>query len=448
MKTNSALSHTWIAPQRLGQPVSHFLVQTLVLSIMGAVSYGQAPLDPNGAPNSTTSTSADMIVRKIDQITQEYKEFLERRKEMHTAYEKIQKDLRQSEAALNRIGNQEIQQQMAAMQSMMQAASIDLALSSMANTKPINNSDARRQTVVARQLLTDRMLENMNVTIRGQSIMQLDAAAQEVIHNRYQRFQDAAKLDQQWGEWQAQWPSFMDKYWSFTDPERKYTSEEVNQAIAALERCDAEDYAAKVATALLLERAGRINAGLEAIDPVLEAKTGLQPVALAAKAMLLSAVDKDKEATACMQTAIKLQRDNPYVHWMRATIAASHEQWGAADTELKRLAPFKPMELAVRRLSALIHAARAAKTPAESKKAILDAQAAIDLEPQPSWYTYVVLAVAQASAKDKAAALSSLEKAESKADEGSRAWCNQLQEAIERGDAIEWEFDRRLADID
>jgi predicted Zn-dependent protease len=288
----------------------------------------------------------------------------------------------------------------------------------------------------------------MNVTIRGQAIMQLDAAAQEVIQNRYQRLQDAAKLDQQWGEWQAQWPIFMDKYWSFTDPERKFTPEEVNQAIAALERCDSEDYAAKIATALLLERAGRINAGLEVIDPVLEAKTGLQPVALAAKAMLLSAIDKDKEATTCMQNAIKLQRDNPYLHWMRATIAASHEQWGAADAELKRLATVKPMELAVRRLSALIHAARAAKTPAESKKAVLDAQAAIDLEPQPSWYSYLVLAVAHASSNSKADALASLEKAESKADEGSLEWCNQLQEAIERGDAIEWKFDRRLADVD
>jgi predicted Zn-dependent protease len=318
----------------------------------------------------------------------------------------------------------------------------------MATAQPTNNYQARRQNVVARQLLTDRMLENMNVTMRGQSIMQLDASAREVIQNRYQRFQDAAKLDQQWGEWQAQWPSFMDKYWSFTDPERKFSSEEVNQAIAALERCDGEDFAAKIATALLLERAGRINAGLEIIDPVLEAKTGLQPVALAAKAMLLSAVDKDKEATTCMQTAIKLQRDNPYVHWIRATIAASQEQWGAADTELKRLATVKPMELAVRRLSSLIHAARAAKSPAESKKAILDAEFAIDLEPQPTWYSYLVLAVAQASAKDKAAALASLEKAESKADEGSRAWCNQLQEALERGDAIDWSFDRRLVEED
>jgi hypothetical protein len=448
MQTNSRSSLGGIAPQRFALSALRFLVLAVVAWKTAPASYSQDLLDPKGDPNSKTSTSADMIVRKIDQITQEYKEFLERRKEMHTTYEKIQKDLRQSEAALNRIGNQEIRQQMAAMQSMMQSASIDLALSSMATVQPNNNFQARRQNIIARQLLTDRMLEDMNVTMRGQSILQLDAAAQEVIQNRYQRFQDAAKLDQQWGEWQAQWPSFMDKYWNFTDPERKFTSEEVNQAIAALERCDAEDYAAKIATSLLLERAGRINAGLEIIDPVLEAKTGLQPVALAAKAMLLSAVDKDKEATSCIQSAFKLQRDNPYLHWMRATLAASQEQWGAADTELKRLAPVKPMELAVRRLSALIHAARAAKTPAEGKKAILDAQAAIDMEPQPSWYSYLVLAVAQASAKDKAAALGSLEKAESKADEGSRAWCNQLQEALERGDAIDWKFDRRLADVD
>jgi predicted ribosome quality control (RQC) complex YloA/Tae2 family protein len=125
MKTNSISSLGWIALQRFAPLASPFPVLFFVLSIMAALSYGQDPLDPNGGPNSKTSTSADMIVRKIDQITEEYKEFLERRKEMHSTYEKIQKDLRQSEAALNRIGNEEIRQQMAAMQSMMQAASID-----------------------------------------------------------------------------------------------------------------------------------------------------------------------------------------------------------------------------------------------------------------------------------------------------------------------------------
>jgi hypothetical protein len=426
--------------------VAVFGMAALGLGLLPSVSWAQQ--------DTSSSADADLLVRNLTQIQKEYKEFLEKRDRIQDEYKQIEEMIQKTEKDFQRINNEGMRQQMAAMQSMMQSMRVDMALTSLANNNDAtaNNRNPPRRSnadaLLQRQLLQDRMMLNMNTAMRGEDLRQLDAASQATVRQRFQGFQDATRLQREWAAWQTEWPGFMDRYWKYSDPERRFTAMEIEKSLEVLTSCEKEDYAAKIAAALLMERMGRISEGVTLIDEVIQAETTLQPVALAAKAILLEAVDKPKEAKTAMQSAIKLARTNPYVRWLHARDAARQEQWASAESELKALTTVKSLEVEAHRAMALVHFARSKKTASEGIKAKRAAQLALDLEPQPHWYSHLVMALAHHATKKKDEALSSLEKAERKAAGENQEWCQELRTAIENGDPIEWAFDRRLVEVD
>lgn len=422
--------------------------------VMGILGLGVLHSVGRAQQDTSSSADADLMVRNLTQIQKEYKEFLEKRDRIQDEYKQIEEMIQKTEKDFQRINNEGMRQQMAAMESMMQSMRVDMALSNLANTNDpsANNRNTPRRTnadaLVQQQLLQDRMMLNMNTAMRGEELRQLDAASQATVRQRFQGFQDATRLQRERAVWQSEWPAFMDRYWKYSDPERRFTQLEIEKALEVLGECDKEDYAAKLTAALLMERMGRISEGISLVDEVLQAETALKSVALATKAVLLEAVDKPKEAKTAMQSAIKLHRTNPYVRWLHARDAARQEQWAVAESELKVLTTIKSLEVEAHRALALVHFSRSKKTASEGVKAKRSAQVALDLEAQPLWYSHLVMALAHHAMKKKDDALSSLEKAERKAAGENQEWCQELRTAIENGDPIDWAFDRRLAEVE
>jgi hypothetical protein len=430
------------------------LVRLAAVFVLGTLGMGVLQSVGRAQQDTSSSADADLMVRNLTQIQKEYKEFLEKRDRIQDEYKKIEEMIQKTEKDFQRINNEGMRQQMAAMQSMMQSMRVDMALNSLAdlNDPSANNRNPPRRTnadaLLQQQLLQDRMMLNMNTAMRGEELRQLDAASQSTVRQRFEGFQDAMRLQKEWAAWQAEWPGFMDQYWKYSDPERRFTQLEIEKSLEVLGECDKEDYAAKVTAALLMERMGRISEGISLVDEVLQAKTTLEPVAWATKAVLLEAVDKPKESKTAMQSAIKLARTNPYVRWLHARDAARQEQWAIAESELKALTTMKSLEVEAHRALAMVHFARSKKTSSEGVKAKRAAQLALDLEPQPHWYSHLVMALAHHAMKKKDEALSSLEKAERKAAGENQEWCQELRTAIENGDPIDWAFDRRLAEVE
>jgi len=388
------------------------------------------------AQDSDSSHEAELLVRKIQQVQSEYKEFLEKRARIQKNFQAVEQTLTQTEAEFTRIGNEEIRQQMSAMQSMVQSEAVSMSLSTIVS---------RNQSLSYNRLLADRMMLDLNTTLRSQEIQQLDAAARAVLQRRFRAFQEASMLQENWAEWTLIWPQFMDRYWPFSDPERHFSEDEVSAAIEQLQASEPEDHAAKIALALLMERAGRINEGVELTEQILAAHTSLQPIAWATNAILLHSVDKDKEAQNALQLALKANRSQPYVRWIHARIAADQQRWAVAEKEVKQLISVKPLELGARRFQSLILAAHAEKLDIEGKKAVKEAQLALDLLPQPTWYSYLVLAIAQYSAKIPTEALKSLERAERTASPSQLDMCQRIRLLMEEGKEIEWDFLERTS---
>jgi tetratricopeptide (TPR) repeat protein len=169
----------------------------------------------------------------------------------------------------------------------------------------------------------------------------------------------------------------------------------------------------------------------------------LQPIAWATKAILLHSVDKDNEAKSALDLALK--SNLPYVRWIHARIKADKERWSDADKELRQLFRFKHFELGARRFQSLVLAAHADKSALVGKKAVKEAQLALDLLPQPTWYSYLVLAIAQYSANDPTEALKSLERAERTASPSQKEMCQKIRLLIEERKDIEWDFLERTS---
>ncbi len=149
------------------------------------------------------------------------------------------------------------------------------------------------------------------------------------------------------------------------------------------------------------------------------------------KSKVLSSLDKDKESKQSLQAAIKLDKGNPYLRWIRAEIAVLQDQDAIAETEFRFLTTIKQMEKEARRSLALVHAKRSKKSPSEGNKAIKEAKAALDLETVPDWYSHFVMAAAYAAGRKWELAMESMDKATSLADDEQRERCEKQKKEWE-----------------
>jgi len=382
-------------------------------------------------------------LKALEQVQRDYTDFLAKREKLEEKYGELETQLKKSEEDLQRINVEGLRQQMLAMQSRMQSMQINMALRTQSGALGSTNSNPAAldpRMIAQQQLLQNRFMQDLNTTLRGEELRQLDATSQQVVRRRIEAIQASVKLQQEWGAWQSEWPRFMERYWPHSDPERRFTPGEVDAALEILEKSDDSDYAAKITEALLMDRAGRWSEGLERVEQVLKAESSLQGVALMTKALLMTSLKKDKEAKQSLQAAVKVDKANPYVRWIRARIAASQEQWSIAESEWKFLTTIKPLEKEARRSLALIHYARSEKSSGEGSKALKEAQTAMELETVPTWFSHFVLGLSLNAARKSSEAQEELARAEEKADDSQKEWIQKVRSAIEAGEFYELNF--------
>lgn len=385
-----------------------------------------------------TDSRPSKAVAALEKLQQEFVEHVEKEKEIQDKYQDLESKLKRTENELQRINAQGMQQQMAALQSAMQSmqANANLQILASRNTNGNNSGNNNSGNNVIRdfaqmQLIQNRFLQNLDSAMRANQLQQLDTNAQAVVRSRIQTMQDVVKLEQQWMQWQQESLQFYSRYWPNSDPENRFSPKEREAALAALEKRHDKDVAAKLATVNLLANSEKLPEALALADEVIDLRTQLQGIALMQKSKILALLDKDKESKQAMQAAIKLDKENPYVRWVRAEIATVQNQDAIAETELRFLTTQKPFEIVARRSLALAHSERSKKSPGEGKRAIKEASLAMELETIPDWYSHFVMATAYAAGKEIDSAKESIAKAEAIADDEQRERCEQLKASLE-----------------
>jgi predicted Zn-dependent protease len=384
-----------------------------------------------------TDSKPSKTVAALEKLQQEFVEHVEKEKEIRDKYQDLESKLKRTENELQRINAQGMQQQMAALQSAMQSmqANANLQILASRNNNGNNSGNNNSGNNVIRdfaqmQLMQNRFLQNLDNAMRANQLQQLDTNAQAVVRSRIQTMQDVVKLEQQWMQWQQESLQFYSRYWPNSDPEKRFSPKELEAALAALEKRHDKDIAAKLAAVNLLANSGQLPEALVLADEVLDLQTQLQGVAMMQKAKILALLDKDKESKQAMQAAIKLDKENPYVRWVRAEIANMQNQDAIAETELRFLTTQKPFEIVARRSLALAYSERSKKSPGEGKRAIKEATLAMELETIPDWYSHFVLATAYAAGRDIDSAKESIAKAEALADDEQRERCETLKASL------------------
>ncbi|MFN9987132.1 MAG: tetratricopeptide repeat protein [Pirellula sp.] len=404
-----------------------------------------------GQDSPGVQDSLEAIDRSVDalkKIQKDYAEFLAKRKRIHEDYSKMEETLRKTEEDFQRINNDAMRQQIMAMQSSLQSSRIFETLADLPNSVQQIRSTSQGSSQAARRnairyennLVRAKAMADLDVAIRGVQLNQLDAASQATVRRRLETFQSGMKLQNEWIQWQSDWPKFLDRYWPHSDPERRFTKSELEARLEVLKDSDPEDFAAMIVKAWLYERLGRWDEALEVIEQVIAAETYFESTALCTKAFILYELGKEKDAKATLQSALKVDTKSPFDRWIRARISASRKQFPEAEKEWKVLTTLKDFELEARRSLALVGYARASRSAPDAKKSLKEAQLAYDLEPTHDWFSHVVLGLAMHAAKKEPDALKQFDKAEEKATDENLELCKRIREAIVDGQTFEWNF--------
>lgn len=365
----------------------------------------------------------------LEQIRKDYIDFLAERTRLHDQYAEALDTLKNTEADLRRINNDGIQQQMMAMQSSMVSMRIAVALHEI-------GEDFEEEE----ELIRTKAIADLNTALRGEELRQLDSAAQAIVRRRIECLQKGFELQQQWLRWQKEWPKFMIRYWPHSDPERRFTRAEVESRLAILEKADTEDYAAAITAALLLDRLGKHEEAIARVNKVLQMQTAIQSTAMIARASILLSQNKGNAAAASLTAAAKSTHPTPFDRWLRARISASRKEYRAAESQWRSLMNYKPLELESRRGFALLYCNRSERNPANGKKAVQEAQIALDLEPHPDWFSHFVLSLALYADGQIDKASIQLDRAEKEATDENLELCHQLRESMRNRTHFAWDF--------
>jgi tetratricopeptide (TPR) repeat protein len=281
------------------------------------------------------------------------------------------------------------------------------------------------------------MMENMNAFMRSQELQQLGVEAQRTIRARFETIQKVMKVEEDYRQWQAGGNRFFEKYWKFTDPQKEFSTQEYQVALAALQDRDKDNLPAQLAEALLLTNKGDYSQAKELLDGLVDIEGPIQPVALMCRALALEGMDKDRDSKLSMQNSIKIDRTNPYCRWLRARLACKQDQISIAETEWKALTTVPAMQLDAKRALALLYAQRVSKTPSNAGRAVTLASEAHEKQSPPTWYSHYVLAVSLNTAKKKDEAIKHIESAKELASQEQQEKCDKLKEAIEQDQPFE-----------
>lgn len=416
-------------------------------------------LGQNATADSEQS-NLQAFAQSLQQIDRDYVDFLNKRTRIEESYGQVLKALRESEQDLQRIGNEAIRQQMAAFQARLQSARMDSMLEESRERRdgrdnpsgrnPNNflaglNANLKGQTQDA--IAGGKTVAEMQLALRNSELQQLDATSQAVVRKRLENFQRLSTLEQEYSQWIQDWPKFFVRYWPYSDFERAWNEDKVQEAIKVLNLAHQNNLAAMLTNARLKCRVGLNEDAMALVDRVLDAETSLKPIALAVKAEILMADGKENAAKAALQNALKLDKDSPYIRWIRADLLADQGQYSLVEPIWSSFLKDQVFELPARRRLALLYFNRALsvkgkKSDADFIKAVKAAELGLELEAKPTYLSHLVYGITLYGVGKNEEALQQLSKASDKATGESLDLCREWERKVKEGDVVAWGFCR------
>jgi|688.fasta_scaffold00104_45 hypothetical protein len=401
------------------------------------------------------------FAESLQQIDRDYIDFHNRRTRMLDSYSKVMKTLAESEQDLQRIGNEAIRQQMIAFQARLRSMQMDAMmaesrrnLSGSDNQGNPSNGSSGFQNVGLRALARDGIAQGktaaeLQFALSAGELQQLDAVGQAVIGRRLENFQQAGALQQEYRQWIVDWPKFMDRYWMYSDFERTWNLDQIQEAIKILNLANKDNYSAMLVSARLKCRVGMADDALELVERVIDADTALNSVAWAIKAEVLTASNKQGAAKSALQTALKLDRENVHVRWIRAEILADQKQYGTVETIWRNFLQSPEFELATRRRLAMLYFNRALNSKSKRSesdflKAMKEAELGLELDAKPSWQANLIYAISLYGVGKNEEALEQISEACEKSTGESLQLCKEWEQRIKDGQTESWIYFRVL----
>jgi tetratricopeptide (TPR) repeat protein len=393
-------------------------------------------------PGNDSGNHSARRIEALEKILKDFKDHLQKRERIIQQYKKTEETIKQNDADFQRINNEAMRQQLLAIQASVQSMRMDAMLSDIQSTSRLNEGlragsiDEDR----AKAAIGEKAKAELDVAVRRMQLSQLDQAQQVTVRRRIECLETAISLQNEWQQWQQDFAKFLDRYWADSDPERRFSLDEIDAKLKVLLNADPDDFAATITTALLLERAGQQLKALSTLEPVLKVDSFYKSTALCTKALVLSSLGEEKEAKSALQAATKCANKSPYDRWIKARIAASQKQYSTAEREWKALIANKPMEFEARRALVLALFAKGGKNPLEKKRVLKEAQLAFDLEPTHDWYSHFVLALGHYTAGSVEEAVKEIESAEKLATDENVELCRRIHSEMTNNQLSQWNF--------
>lgn len=308
------------------------------------------------------------------------------------------------------------------------------------NNRNFNATEARQQL---REITLAKAQADLNALSRSEEIRQLDSVSLAVVQRRMKTIQELIDLHQKWLQWQVDYAGFLSRYWPHTDPERRFSEEEIRERLQVLLQASETDYAAMIACSLLHERLGDLDEAWTWLERAAQGPVFFESTVLHIRLFLLSSMKKHREAKTLMARIAKLESLSPCDRWIKARWLASEHNWGSAETEWKKLTAEKDFRIPVHRTLALLHLRKGDANSSAREKAFKEATTALDLTPEPDWFSYFVMANACAAVHRTDDAIAYLKKATELVNGENKTLCQNLSEAIDQQKFLVWDMTRR-----
>jgi tetratricopeptide (TPR) repeat protein len=389
-------------------------------------------------------------IRALEQTTADVREHLRKQGLMQTRLLQLQTSLQQTEVSWVRIKREQSRQmsmQLAALEASAFLGSLATDMNdeirAARNDRTNVNFNAAQAGQQLREVALAKAQADLNVLSRSEEIRQLDTVSFAVVQRRMNTIQEMIDLHQKWLQWQVDYAGFLLRYWPHTDPERRFSEEEVRERLQVLLQAPETDYAAMIACSLLHERLGDLDEAWTWLERAAQGPVFFESTVLHLRLFLLSSMKKHREAKILMARIAKLESLSPCDLWIKARWLAGENSWGNAESEWKKLTAEKDFRIPAHRSLSLLHLRRGDANSSAREKAFKEATTALDLTPEPDWFSYFVIANACAAMQRTDDAIAYLKKADELASGENKELCQKLSEAIDQQKFLVWDMTRR-----
>jgi tetratricopeptide (TPR) repeat protein len=405
----------------------------------------QAPTQNAGANTLKETPDESSLQRLID----EYAGFMDRFAAMQQSYRRIESVFQDTEKDFSLLQAESLKQQFS-------AAMTASAAMALASGDPLQNPFVRdngprlprtqsgvpSETPAINTALSTLDAVNVELIMRTEQVRQLSAAQQAIVRKRAEAVQDLQKLQQDYVDWNAKWPSYFRSFWRFTDAECIRTDSENEIILAKLKVAPENNLPAKIAKSLLELRLDRKDDALVSINQALNQNTSLDAIAYSVRALIHIKKGGNSKANQDLQQAIKRAPNDHFVWWFRARFAVQRKDFGTAKKALMKLESQQDFEIAARRLLALLCTTGKERTAREVATGLDHATVASDLTGTEDWYSELVMAIAIHAAGNTKEAMSKAVHAKLLAQEKNIELCEKVITAIETQEKVSWDYSR------